>query len=245
MTASTRATSGNGGGEPIRLIVNADDFGYSAGVNRGIVEAHERGIVTSASLMVDEAGAEAAAAYARGHDLLGVGLHVDLEGWWWRLPPPLRRGLDRPLLRHAARELRRQLERFRALVGADPTHLDSHKHRHRADALRPLFLAHAAALGVPLRQFDSRVRFCGTFYGQVGAARPNPSAVAPEALVSLLESLPPGITELGSHPGYADDLDDSYRAERALEVSTLCDPSVRAAVDRLGITLISFREVPA
>ena len=59
-------------------IVNADDFGQSAGINRGIVEAHERGIVTSASLMVRWPAASAAAAYARAHPRLSVGLHVDL-----------------------------------------------------------------------------------------------------------------------------------------------------------------------
>jgi predicted glycoside hydrolase/deacetylase ChbG (UPF0249 family) len=54
-------------------IVNADDFGQSAGINRGIVEAHQRGIVTSASLMVRwHAASEAAAAYARAHPRLSV-----------------------------------------------------------------------------------------------------------------------------------------------------------------------------
>src|SRR5437867_1616393 len=61
------------------LIVNADDFGYSRGVNRGIVEAYERGIVTSASLMVNRVAAAEAAEYGRDHPELGVGLHVDLR----------------------------------------------------------------------------------------------------------------------------------------------------------------------
>src|SRR5207247_11145801 len=52
------------------LIVNADDFGQSAGVNRGIIEAHERGIVTSASLMVRWPAANEATAYARRHQSL-------------------------------------------------------------------------------------------------------------------------------------------------------------------------------
>ena len=60
------------------VIVNADDFGQSAGITRGIIAAHERGIVTSASLMVRWPAAAAAAAYARAHHRLSVGLHVDL-----------------------------------------------------------------------------------------------------------------------------------------------------------------------
>ncbi len=64
-----------------RLIVNADDFGHSAAVNAGVVEAHERGLVTSASLMVRRPAAAAAAAYARSRPELGLGLHVELGEW--------------------------------------------------------------------------------------------------------------------------------------------------------------------
>src|SRR5215470_4057612 len=63
------------------LIVNADDFGQSHSVNGGIMEAHERGIVTSASLMVRWPAASEAATYAQQHPRLSVGLHVDLGEW--------------------------------------------------------------------------------------------------------------------------------------------------------------------
>src|SRR3954454_6238462 len=63
------------------VVVNADDLGLSAGVNRGIFEAHERGIVTSASLMVRWAGAREGAAYAKANPRLGVGLHLDFAEW--------------------------------------------------------------------------------------------------------------------------------------------------------------------
>src|SRR5437899_5483213 len=66
------------------LIVNADDFGLSPGVNRGIIKAHEQGIVTSASLMVLMPAAAQAAAYAREHPSLSVGLHFDLGEWTYR-----------------------------------------------------------------------------------------------------------------------------------------------------------------
>ncbi len=228
-----------------QLVVNADDFGYSRSVNRGIVEAHERGIVTSASLMVDAAGAVEAAEYARRRPELGSGLHVVLGRWRVvRLP---RRGgaASAAVLRRAAeRQVTRQLERFRLLVGHDPTHLDSHQHRHRSEVLRPLFEQVAADLGVPLRHADPRVRFCGDFYGHDGRGRPDHGAIAPEALVAVLEQLGEGVTELGCHPGYPDDLDDWYRLEREQEVRTLCDPTVRAAVSRLGFELCTFDDVP-
>src|SRR5690242_15498799 len=66
------------------LIVNADDFGQSPGVNQGIMEAHEHGIVTSASLMVRWPAAAAAAAYGRQRPSLSLGLHLDLCEWAYR-----------------------------------------------------------------------------------------------------------------------------------------------------------------
>ena len=62
-----------------RVIVNGDDFGASLGINRGIVEAHERGVLTSASLMVDGPAAPDAVARARANPALSVGLHLELD----------------------------------------------------------------------------------------------------------------------------------------------------------------------
>ena len=225
------------------VIVNADDFGYSRGINRGIIESHERGIVTSASLMVKQHAAQEAAAYARGHPEMSFGLHVELRRW------RLRRLAWRPSSR-AASSLRRaiaadvnaQLGRFRRLVGDEPTHLDSHQHRHRHEPARSVLLEFAQQLRVPLRQFDQRVHFCGDFYGQIDG-RPWPEGILPDALIDLLERLPVGVTELCSHPGYADDISGWYKSERAQEVRTLCDPAVRAAIGRLGIKLATFRDL--
>src|SRR5437660_12094031 len=66
------------------LIVNADDFGQSAGVNEGIIAAHERGLVRSASLMVRWPAAREAAAYGQEHSDFSLGLHVDLGEWTCR-----------------------------------------------------------------------------------------------------------------------------------------------------------------
>ena len=226
------------------LIVNADDFGYSSGVNRGIVEAHERGIVTSSSLMVDQPGADEAAAYARTHEALSLGLHVELRRWRpSRLSLRGARKSARRLQVQAEADLRRQLERFRSLTRRDPTHLDSHHHRHRLATLRPLFLDVADELRIPLRQFDGRIHFCGDFYGQLAGGHPNRHAIEPQGLIALLGQLPPGVTELCCHPGYDDGLNASYRSERKREVATLCDASVREALERLDIRLISFGDV--
>src|SRR3974377_864725 len=66
------------------LILNADDFGLSEGVNRGIIRAHEQGIVTSTSLMVRWPAAAEAARCAQQHPRLSFGLHLDLAEWVYR-----------------------------------------------------------------------------------------------------------------------------------------------------------------
>src|SRR5262245_52162998 len=61
-----------------RLIINADDFGFSASSNRGIIAGHKQGVVTSTTLMVGMPAAAEAASLARQHPKLGVGLHFNL-----------------------------------------------------------------------------------------------------------------------------------------------------------------------
>ena len=222
------------------MIVNADDFGYSLGVNRGIAEAHERGIVTSASLMVAAPGTREAAEYARDHPSLGVGLHAVMRHWRVRRAPWSKVRSEARLAAEVRRELETQLELFEQLLDRPPTHLDSHQHRHRLEPLRGIFIKAAGRLGVPLRHFDSRIRFWGDFYGHDGRGKPDPDAISVDALITLLEQVPPGATELGCHAGYGDDLDDWYRSERAIEVRALCDPQVTATVERIGLELVSF-----
>src|SRR6516165_8990020 len=156
------------------LIVNADDFGQSAGVNRGIITTHERGIVTSASLMVRWPGAAAAADYARAHPELSLGLHLDLGEWSYQAERWVQLYEVVPTADRAAvaEEVQRQLTIFRRLVGRDPTHLDSHQHVHRDEPVRSILLELAGALAVPLRHYCPAVRYCGDFYGQAAKGFP-------------------------------------------------------------------------
>ena len=72
---------------PRRLIVNADDFGRSASINQAVIRAHREGILTTASLMVNEPAVEEAVALARENPELGVGLHLTLLCGHSALPP--------------------------------------------------------------------------------------------------------------------------------------------------------------
>lgn len=200
-----------------RLIVNADDLGYTEGVSRGIVEAHERGIVTSASLMVDRPAAAHGVQLAEG-TALSIGLHVEIDD----VPPG-----------RCEAELERQLARFEELVGASPTHLDSHHHVHRLPAVSERVVEFARREGLPLR--DLAVPHDGRFYGE--------AAIGVDGLLAILRCLGAGDVELGCHPGYAEGLVSRYTAEREQELRTLTDPRVLAAVEERGIELIGWAEL--
>jgi chitin disaccharide deacetylase len=229
------------------LIVNADDFGCSPGVNRGIIEAHEHGIVTSGSLMVRWPAAADAAGYGRAHDTLSVGLHIDLGEWaysdgaWVRVYEVVAAEDARAV----AEEVDRQLLSFHRLVRSDPTHLDSHQHFHREDPLRSVLQVIADRLGIPLRHFCPYVRYCGEFYGQTNKGEPYPQGIGVEGLVRVLRRLPPGVTELGCHPGKDNDVDSTYGRERSEELTTLRDPRVHDAILEENIQLCSFRDIRA
>ncbi len=162
-----------------RLIVNADDFGLTPGVNRAIIEAHTRGIVTSATLMANMPAFADAVSLAKANPTLGIGLHFNLTQGRPLAPPHLVRSLLNPngefpgtstklawrwcagQLRRAeiVLELRAQIETL-LNAGLAITHVDSHKHAH---ALPPIWLAVLETLGsygiTALRLPRERVRW--------------------------------------------------------------------------------------
>ena len=230
MGASWRAPGLAGCRPPVKcLIVNGDDFGASRGINRGIVEAHEGGILTSASLLVDRAASAGAAALLRVYPGLSVGLHLEL---------------DPVIPERAAAECERQLARFLELTGEPPTHLDSHHDVHRDPRVLPHVLAQARRERVPVRG-HSGARHLGKFYGQWGG-RTRPEQIGVDGLLRLLDAeVGEGVTELSCHPGYIEPgFRSSYVAEREVEVRTLCDARVRQGIRDREIRLISFRDLP-
>ena len=226
------------------LIVNADDLGQSSGINRGIIESFENGIVTSASLMVRWPAASEAAAYAREHPELSIGLHLDLGEWAYRNGDwiSLYRVVDAGDATEVAEEVSRQLETFQKLVGKQPSHIDSHQHVHRSEPVRSALVEEARKLGVPLR-LNSVVQYCGAFYGQMEDGTSLPDHISVEALTKVLRDLPEGITELACHPAKHLDFDTMYTFERLQECDVLCDRRIREFVTKEKIRLCSFREV--
>lgn len=247
------------------LIVNADDYGITAPVSQGIRECHQRGIVTSTTVMIgmDDA-AEAVEQALKETPDMALGLHVVVAGKALKpvLPPDqiptlLRAdGLfyDHPAWgEHAAsfnpdemtREIQAQFDRFVALTNRLPTHLDSHYHATyyhpvSIEAMRSLALKH----NLPMRHD----RGVGT---ATVAGIPHPIAFYEldhdqplEVLLNFLKTLPDGeIVELCCHPGYADDrlaAIDNWTTVREIEIGYVTDPRLRAVIEAEQITLCTF-----
>lgn len=228
------------------LIVNADDLGFHEAVDRGILTAHEHGIVTSTSLMVRGQSAAQATEHAKRLGRLSVGLHVDLGEWVLRRGQwlPRYQVVDLEDAGAVAAEISRQFKVFRDLMGRDPSHLDSHQHVHRNEPVRSILLGLARKLGVPLRG-HSRAQYNGTFFGQGKDGQPLPWQTSADALNSILCGLAPGVTELCCHPGEVGNYESDYKSERTTELQAICDPSVRRTVHDKAVQLLSFVEARA
>jgi len=113
-----------------KLVVNADDFGFTRDVNQGIVEAHRNGILTATTLMATGVAFEDAVRLARENPTLDIGVHLVLVG-----EPPFPDTVAQ-LMRIVALGRIRIYEEMQAQVrrildaGVEPTHLDTHKHTH-------------------------------------------------------------------------------------------------------------------
>ena len=278
---------------PRLLVINADDLGFAPGVNRGIIEAHDAGALSSASIMVNTPAFEEGVALALARPRLSVGLHLNLiTGRPLTVAPSLtnaRTGEFHSLTELARRALAGRVrdddvrrECFAQLLalaatGVVATHLDSHRHAHALLGVLPgvAASAHEAGLHWVRRPLDHPslhelrasakmlvlhaawrralvdvnrahlplLAHAPHFRGIALQGRPDVEA----RLLSLLDRLPDGATELMMHPGYDDPTlaaQDRYRRERELELAALRSPAVRARLARGDIRLVNFVELP-
>jgi predicted glycoside hydrolase/deacetylase ChbG (UPF0249 family) len=318
--------------QPKYLIVNADDYGHTAGVSRGIREAHLTGIVTSTTAMLNMSGVEEALREAIATcPQLGLGVHLVLTAGAPVLPAslvPSLVGNDGRFFKQAefrARlatcnpddaqaEWRAQIEKFCAVVGRSPDHLDSHHHTsYWSPSLLAVMLALASEYHCPIRPIPSdnpdeavfagmseteprfrtplgrelpaltagspgnsrpqgppKLNFGGncekqteqetlktatrTVRGQLNCASPyfSPDQLITtfydmdatlDHLLNILRGLKEGVTEIMTHPGYADDAllnASSYNRQRERELKILTDPAVKTALGESGVELTNF-----
>jgi len=271
---------------PRRLVVNADDFGRSNSINEAVIRAHREGILTSASLMVNESAFAEAVALAKENPKLGVGLHLTLLCGHAALPEASIPGLvnaggefsndpvgagfryfaKRGLREQLRSEIHARFAKFRA-TGLPLDHVNGHLHFHLHPAVFRILMEDAEALGIRhLRLTRDRfwlnaglargrwlyraahalvfsalaarsrgalerrgIRHTQSVFGLLQDSR-----VDEEFVLRLLHRLPPGDSELYSHPSL-----DKFRHE----FDALVSPRVKARVEQLGIQLIRYQDL--
>jgi len=245
------------------LIVNADDFGRSAGIDDGIVRAHREGIVTSTTFMTNAPSTTHAASLARAIPTLDLGVHLVVtyarplsdparirslvrdDGSFWRPSELLARPIDQA---EALTEYRAQYARARELVGREPTHIDTHHWVHDHPALSWAVAELARETGAAARTHTPKQR---DEYRAKGVRATDhflrdfqhPGHIGLDDLLGLIGRLDEGVTELMCHPGEPDAelvATSAYARERPLELAVLTDPRVRRALERERIALTTF-----
>ena len=269
-----------------RLIVNADDFGRSRAINEAVIRAHREGILTTASLMVNEPAADEAVALARENPGLGVGLHLALVRGRSALPPadipdlvnqnseftdnPVAAGFRYFFSSKCREQLRAeiaaQFDKFGA-TGLPLDHVNGHLHLHLHPAVFRILCENMGrwdirALRLTRDPFSLNARIASGrwFYRATHAviyrllsawARPildrqnirhtravfgllQNALVDSPYVAKLLPRLPPGDSELYSHPSL-DQFKDEFDA--------LVNPSILDQVRRLGIQLIRYQDL--
>jgi len=274
----------------LNLIINSDDYGRSSEVSRGIREAHLRGVVSSTTCMMNfpNVADDLALALAETPDL-GLGVHLVLTAGRPLLPAAQVSTLINPaggffkldqLIAHlealdpaeAKAEWRAQIEKFIAVTGRRPTHLDSHHHSSYFTAgLFQNMLDLAEEYNCAIRQIFAQ-EHGDSLNGLPGAVHHDVREFAPpllqrysprstdgfytsfydematkEELLRIIGSLPEnGIYEIMCHPGYSDAAllaSTVYASQRDRELAVLTDPEVRQAIDARQIQLVTFNAV--
>lgn len=248
----------------MKLIINADDLGITAGVNQAILLGISRGILSSTSLMVNQVGTNAAIQYLRSGLIPRAGVHlcitagrpvmdpagvrslVDEQGIFQR--PSRLVKLD-PDPQHIVAEFEAQIEKV-LKSGVGVTHLDTHHHIHHYPVVLEALVTVARRYNLPVRHLDPVMReevrnwgvttpdhFCGEWIGS-GASLENLHRIIVTAKEEGYR-----IVELMTHPGLADTAlatRSSYVADRQRELAILCSPEARGWLDGQNVELCDY-----
>ncbi|MDP2965998.1 MAG: ChbG/HpnK family deacetylase [Pelolinea sp.] len=248
------------------LIIQADDFGMSRGINRGVIDAFQSGAATSTSLLMVVPFAEEAARLARENPHLPVGLHLSLTNGYPILSPkeiPSLVDQDGALMRRPelilpvaksddiVRELTAQLNRF-LQYGLKLSHIDTHHDCINHPTVRKFLLDMAEKHSVPIRSLTDleakeeakrRGILNPDWYDTIFTKK---IPITPSFIIEKIKSLKPGITDLGCHLGYADEdlaAISSYVKEREMELESLKDKRVMETLISEGVRLIGFNNL--
>lgn len=240
-----------------KLIINADDFGMTEGVSKGIIDSFEDGVLTSTTLLVNGEFSEFAIAEAKKHPGLGLGIHLALTigrpvtnkvstltneaGDFWRLSDYHKQQIAVDL-EELYMEWQAQMEEFIRRVGKKPTHIDSHHHVHTIPRHYEVVARLAKEYDLPVRDlkgindnYEDAV-FMKDFYGE---------SLTVESLTdSFKEEVE--IMEVMTHPAYLDQRTydmTAYHVPRIKEMDILRSAKLREFIVKHNIQLITFDDL--
>lgn len=239
----------------MKLIINADDFGLTKGVNRAIIDAYKKGALKSTTMMVTMREVEDAVRLAKENNGLGVGLHLTATAG-----EPLRKDLKSLTdengkfykyhdLQNGTKvidpeelylEWEAQLDKFKTLMGCMPTHLDSHHFAHLIDRYKHIAVRLAKKYDLPMRTLETNkeektVKYTMGFYDDRVCYE-----FFEEDRANILEE---EIIDLMCHPAYYDSVLESlssYTRTRELELEILTSDRVKNWIKDNNIELTNY-----
>lgn len=233
----------------MKLIINADDFGYTKGVSEGIITGYHQGIIRSTTALTNMEGIAYAAFLAKDAPDLGIGVHLTLtlgnaltkgttitkDGGAFKSRKVFYEELEQLDRQEVYAEFKAQIERFYEVFDQAPDHLDSHHSVHDAnEMLLEVTKQLASEYQLPIRRY-SNFTYATGFYGESATVK---------NMIDILErhKQETGI-ELMTHPGFCDlDLyrNSSYATHRVQELSVLCDPKLLQYIEAQSIELTNY-----
>jgi predicted glycoside hydrolase/deacetylase ChbG (UPF0249 family) len=209
------------------LIVNADDFGYSFSINKGIIKGHMDGIITSTTVLVDEIAANEANRLSQ-YPNLSVGLHFN--------PRPNK---------DLQYEFKRQLELFISITGHKPDSVDTHKSLPSDKVnMEQMLRKYSKENNTPVRRLGN-VKFIRSFFGLNvdGSGTLDESKVTVEGLIHAIDEATEEVNEIMTHSGYCDEYllsKSSYNITREKELKSILDPSIKPYIESKGLKLVNW-----
>lgn len=244
------------------VIINADDFGYSHGINEGIIQAHEQGILSSTTMMANMLGFDHGVRLAKEHPSLGIGVHLTLTCGSPVLDNVSSLTVNNKF-RHISfyendftidvgelyREWNTQIQKILD-AGIQPTHLDSHHHVNRIPPIKDIFVKLAREHNLPVRNnFDvpSDLKTVRKFFMGFDALGQTKGFWKEMTIKNLIQDCKTYETiEVMCHPGYIDHVvlnNSSLTSNRAFVTAELQNPRYKNALEKEGIKIGTYQDL--
>lgn len=229
----------------MKIIINADDFGYTKANTEGIIEGYKKGIIKSTTALMNMSYIEYGEKIAAGCSNLGIGVHLvltlgksltenktltDKDGNFFNRKEIINHKLD---LQEICLEFKAQIERYIKIFGHKPSHLDSHHGMHDYGNHYTVVKRLSEEYDLPVRNHN-QFHFVTEFYG---------SNVSQESFIFLLDKYKDKDIEIMTHPGYCD-LElyrkSSYSVQRIKELDILCSQEVKDYINSHNIIITNY-----